>query len=337
MTEALGLYNKDPERDWSRVTDYLMFCVERALPRSWPPLPLTAEKLTRFLFFIQRHRGLSTGWKSVQNWRRALVRWLAPVQIDPFVAAGQAFEDTVRASFNNYVPQRRTIKVPMTTELFLAIWTLLGDGSALHELERTLYLLYYVGGFRAATFTRSSDKRGWKRLVRIMHVQFFDAANGRRSAFLCLPQTKTTAAWQPVGHVLQGHPSGDRERCAVLRLEDLINARLASGAKRTDPIFINPRNRLPYSRNVFVDHLRDYINVVASRYVLGRRLPRPPGSFVSAISFRRGAITRLSQAGRPPQEIARFAHHADVNSQRDYICETFECPGISAELLYRGV
>ena len=118
---------------------------------------------------------------------------------------------------------------------------------------------------------------------------------------------KTTASWQPVGHVLQSHPGGDFERCAVHRLETLITARLAAGASPTDPIFINPRNRRPYSRNVFGDHLRDYINVVASRYVLGKRLHRPPGRYVSAVSFRRGTITRLSQAGRPPVEIARFA------------------------------
>ena len=94
------------------------------------------------------------------------------------------------------------------------------------------------------------------------------AANGRRAAFLCLPEMKTTASWQPVGHVLQSHPGGDFERCAVHRLETLITARLAAGASPTDPIFINPRNRRPYSRNVFGDHLRDYINVVASRYVV---------------------------------------------------------------------
>ena len=74
MTEALGLYNKDPERDDSKVVDYLEFCIQRALPGSFPPLPLTTAKLTRFMFFIVRYRKISNGWKGALTWRWAIVR-----------------------------------------------------------------------------------------------------------------------------------------------------------------------------------------------------------------------------------------------------------------------
>jgi hypothetical protein len=52
VTTTLGLYNKDPERDASKMRDFLDFCVEHALLGSWPPFLVTIEKLTRFLFFI---------------------------------------------------------------------------------------------------------------------------------------------------------------------------------------------------------------------------------------------------------------------------------------------
>ena len=207
----------------------------------------------------------------------------------------------------------------------------------LFELERTLFLLYQVGGYRAATFTLSTDKRAWARLVRLMHVSFFTAADGTRAAFIVLPETKTTASWRPVGHVLRANPSGDRSRCAVHRLETLIVARLAAGADPTEPIFINPNNNRPYSRNVFVSHLKVYIDAVASRFILGRRLPRPASKYVSAISFRRGVLSRLAGANVPAQEIAVFADHAHIDSQLAYICETWEAPGVTAEHLYRGM
>eukprot|EP01050_Picozoa_sp_SAG11_P009596 SAG11_NODE_914_length_6565_cov_8.318126_2_plen_211_part_00 len=108
---------------------------------------------------------------------------MAPVQIDPFLGVSEALQQRIHASFVNTVAQRRFVKVPMTTALFQAVWRLLGGGSPLHELERTLFLLYYVGGFRAATFTLSSDKRGWARLVKIGHVSFFTDPAGRRAAF----------------------------------------------------------------------------------------------------------------------------------------------------------
>jgi hypothetical protein len=44
----------------------------------------------------------------------------------------------------------------------------------------------------------------------------------------------------------------------VHRLEALVVARLAAGADPTEPIFINPNNNRPYSRNVFVSHLKVY-------------------------------------------------------------------------------
>jgi hypothetical protein len=337
VTEALGLYNKDPERDDSKVVDYLEFCIQRALPGSFPPLPLTTAKLTRFMFFIVRYRKISNGWKGALTWRRAIVRWLAPMQIDPFYGVDAAVETLVHNSFANTVLQRRYVKVPMTMELFTAIWQLLGTGSELFELERTLFLLYQVGGYRAATFTLSTDKRAWARLVRLMHVSFFTAADGTRAAFIVLPETKTTASWRPVGHVLRANPSGDRSRCAVHRLEALVVARLAAGADPTEPIFINPNNNRPYSRNVFVSHLKVYIDAVASRFILGRRLPRPASKYVSAISFRRGVLSRLAGANVPAQEIAVFADHAHIDSQLAYICETWEAPGVTAEHLYRGM
>ena len=113
----------------------------------------------------------------------------------------------------------------------------------LFELERTLFLLYQVGGYRAATFTLSTDKRAWARLVRLMHVSFFTAADGTRAAFIVLPETKTTASWRPVGHVLRANPSGDRSRCAVHRLETLVVARLAAGADPTEPNFHQPEQQ----------------------------------------------------------------------------------------------
>jgi hypothetical protein len=337
VTAALGLYNKDPERDTSKVWDFLDFCVEHALPGSWPPFPVTIEKLTRFLFFIQRDHNISNGWKGVLTWRRAIVRWMAPVQFDPFTTVGTALEERVRNGFTNSVEQRRFPKVPVTTALFNAVWDLLSDGSPLHEMERTLYLLYHIGGFRAATFTKSSDKRADARLVRIMHVSFFDAADGQRAAFLILPMTKTTSCWQPVGHCLRGNPTGDVSKCAVHRLEALIAERKAKGAQPTDPIFVNPRTGGAYSRNTFAAHLKVYVDAVASRYVLGRRLPKPPSAYVSGISFRRGVISRLAHAHAPPQQIAVYSDHRDINSQMHYICETYEAPGVTAGMLYAGI
>ena len=337
ISTALRMWNKDPERDTSKILDFFDFCAQRALPGTWPPLPVTVAKLTRFLFFIQRQHRISNGWKGCLGWRRAIVRYIAPVQIDPFLGVDEAVEARVHAAFANTVVQRRFVKVPMTAELFNAMWILLDDGTALHELEKTLFLLYMVGGYRAATFTLSSDKRGWARLVKLMHVSFFVAVDGRRAAFIVLPQTKTTASWQPVGHVLRANPTGDLRRCAVHRLEMLVQARLAAGAAPTEPIFINPSNRRAYSRNVFANHLKIYMDAVTSRYILGRRLPRPPSAYVSGISFRRGVLTRLAANNVSPQQIATFADHTDVNSQLAYVGETYECPGVTAEHLYRGL
>eukprot|EP01052_Picozoa_sp_SAG31_P058472 SAG31_NODE_17888_length_654_cov_2.003604_2_plen_91_part_01 len=61
MSDALGLFNRDPGRDDSSVRDYLFFCVERC--DAWPPLPCTVARMTRFLFFIQRARRLGGGWR----------------------------------------------------------------------------------------------------------------------------------------------------------------------------------------------------------------------------------------------------------------------------------
>eukprot|EP01050_Picozoa_sp_SAG11_P017426 SAG11_NODE_2514_length_3266_cov_6.464162_1_plen_44_part_10 len=44
------------------------------------------------MFFIQRARRLSGGWKAVLAWRRAVVRWMAPVQIDPFLGVSEALQ-----------------------------------------------------------------------------------------------------------------------------------------------------------------------------------------------------------------------------------------------------
>jgi hypothetical protein len=88
---------------------------------------------------------------------------------------------------------------------------------------------------------------------------------------------------------------------------------------------------------VFVSHLKVYIDAVASRFILGRRLPRPASKYVSAISFRRGVLSRLAGANVPAQEIAVFADHAHIDSQLAYICETWEAPGVTAEHLYRGM
>lgn len=336
MSEALQKYNKDPEREQSHVRDFMMFCVERGLPGTWPIFPVTVAKLTRFMFFIIRFRRLSGGWKDAQKWRRAIVRYMAPVQVDPFLGVGESVEERVRAAFTRSVAQRRFVKAPMTMALFNGIWDLLDTGTELHELERTLFLLYQIGGFRAATFTLSSDKRGWNRLVKIMNVSFYNDADGCRAAFVTLPETKTTAEWQPVGHVIRARPDGNQSRCAVHRLEALINSRLAAGARPTDAIFINPRNRRPYSKNVFNSHLKTYIDQVASRYVLGQRLPRRPSAYISAISFRRGTLSRLAGAGVAATQIASFADHTDIGSQLHYICETYEAPGVTAAHLYAG-
>ena len=243
-----------------------------------------------------------------------------------------AVYDRVRSSFLA-VPRRHLPKAPVTTALFNAIWDLLDSGSALHELERTLFLVYYVGGFRAATFCLGSDRRGPRRLVRLGHVSFF-LHNGRRHAFVVMPETKTTDTWQPVGHVLRPRPDGDGTRCAVTRLHELCCQRRADGASDLDPIFVNPRNNRAYSRSVFGDHLKIYVDAVASRFVLGVRLPAPPSHYISAVSFRKGVLSRLSACGAPAQLVAAFANHRNVSSQMSYVAETFEAPAMTAEHVY---
>ena len=135
--------------------------------------------------------------------------------------------------------------------------------------------------------------------------------------------TKTSDEWRPVGHVVRPRPDGDLSRCAVARLHGYISQRRAAGAKPGDVVFTNPRNRRPYSRNVLSDHLKVYVDAVASRIVLGRRLPRLPSTYISGISFRRGALTRLANAGVQPTLIARFAHHQSIEAQLAYVCEVF--------------
>ena len=58
-------------------------------------------------------------------------------------------------------------------------------------MERTLFLLYYVGGFRAATFCLGSDRRGHRRLVRLGHISFF-RNDGRLHAFIVMPETNVS-------------------------------------------------------------------------------------------------------------------------------------------------
>ena len=332
VTQALGHFNRDPHLDDSRVRDYLFFCVERQ--SAWPPFPVTVAKLTRFLFFILRARRLGGGWSQVKAWHVALCRWFCVVQRDPFTTVDEAVYIRVRNSFST-VPQRRLPKAPVTASLFAAIWELLDSGSELHELERTLFLLYYVGGFRAATFCLGSDRRGRRRLVRLGHISFF-RNDGRLHAFIVMPETKTTESWQPVGHVLRPRPDdgSDPTRCAVCRLQHLCERRRACGATDNDAVFVNPRNRRPYSRNVFAEHLKIYVDAVASRFVLGIRLPLPPSYYVSGISFRKGVLSRLSAAGVPAQLVARFANHRSISSQMAYVAETFEAVGLSADDVY---
>ena len=82
------------------------------------------------------------------------------------------------------------------------------------------------------------------------------------------------------------------------------------------------------------DHLKYYVDVVASRYVLGRRLPQLPSAYISGVSFRRGLLTRLANSGANPTLIAKFAHHRSIEAQMSYICETHEAPGVTAADVY---
>lgn len=339
LSDLLRYHNQDPSRDESKVVDYLCFCAERV--GAWPPFPCTADKMVRFMFFITRARMLSGGWEQALGWHRAVVRWFAPVQKDPFDVVERAFYEHVRGSFAATVRQRRSPKAPMTTELFAAIWDYLDTGSELDEIERTLFLLYFVTGFRASTWALGSDRRGPQRLVRMENISFFNAdegpgqqANGPRYAFVVLPLTKTTAEWRPVGHTIRPRPDGDATRCAVARLYAHYQLRRHQGAGPGDPIFLNPRNGRAYSRNVFNAHLKTYVNLVASRYVLGRRLPLLPAAYISGISFRRGLLTRLASQGVNPTLIARFAHHRSINAQLAYVCETYEAPGVGPSHVY---
>ena len=139
-----------------------------------------------------------------------------------------------------------------------------------------------------------------------------------------------------MGHVVRPRPDGDQSRCAVARLAAYIKLRRACHARPGDPVFVNPRNNKPYSRNVLADHLKTYVDCVASRLVLGHRLTRLPSYYVSGISFRRGTLTRLASAGVHPTLIARYAHHRSVDAQIAYVCETYEAPGVSASHVYGG-
>ena len=301
---------------------------------TWPPIPYTAARVTRFLFYINISRNLSGGWNQALSWHRAVVRWLAPIQRDPFVAVDTAFYEHVRAAFRATVTQRRFPKAPVTEELFASIWDHLGSGSELHETERTLFLLFYVTGFRVASLVLGSDRRGPRRIIRLRHVSFFQGRDGHRHAFIVLPMTKTTEEWRPVGHVVRPRPDGDASRCAVSRLYDYIQHRRKHHATPSDPVFVNPRNRRAYSRNVLAAHLKTYVDCVASRVVLGHRLPKLPSAYISGISFRRGTLTRLANAGVHPTLIARYAHHKSIDAQMAYVCETYEAPGVSASAVY---
>ena len=227
LSDLLRYHNQDPSRDESKIVDYLCFCAERV--GAWPPFPCTADKMVRFMFFITRARMLSGGWEQALGWHRAVVRWFAPVQKDPFDVVERAFYEHVRGSFAATVRQRRSPKAPMTTELFAAIWNYLDTGSELDELERTLFLLYFVTGFRASTWALGSDRRGPHRLVKMDNISFFNADEGpglhlRHLVPSGLAHPLGKPRRQPDAH-RAFRSSPEHQRAARLRLRDVRGSR----------------------------------------------------------------------------------------------------------------
>jgi hypothetical protein len=341
VTEAMGLTTLDPQLDATLVADFIRFCVRKR--GCWPVFPITMDKLFRFFVFLRARGALGKGktneWTAALRWKRAIVRYALPWQRDPFEIVGEALVDSLRKRFKN--SEQRTVsiavKLCITLDLFLAIWTALSDDIPDEKVQRTLYLVYWLTGFRAATLVLGSDKRKWKRIVRMRHLTFIPNRRAPVRVLILLPCTKTTKEFEPMVHTLVEPAHPEIGMNGVRRLRDHYEERLAQGANAEDPVFINPRSSKAYSRNVMTARLKALINRLASRSVGGRRIAGEPADYFSGVSFRKSVLQRLKDQNVSATRIASYAHHRSLSSQMSYVAENFESAQNLQPALYHGL
>jgi hypothetical protein len=327
---------QDPQRDLRKVADFLEFCLHGR--GTWPPVPCDAAKLYLFFFWLRRHRTLGKGWRSALTWKTPVVRFLQTWQRDPFDTISLALLDRFKAGFNNITADTVTpVKLSISNAMFKAIWAQLDPADVSERVDRNLLMTFDIGGFRVGTLVLGSGKRKHEQIMRLKHVHFLPSIAAPMHCFVICPCTKTTRSTQPVGHVLAANPDCDSEKCAVKCLKDQVLMRRSQGAGDDDVLFANPRTGRPYSRNVFTTRLKRLIDRVASRRVGGRRLPNPPSTYFSGVSFRKSVLTRLMEQGVSATRISAYAHHKSVHSQMNYVCENFETTERTAAVLYVGL
>jgi len=329
----LGAPTLDPQADTSRVASFIDFCIDSK--KAWPPFPISAAKIYRWMFWLMRHRRLGRSWKSVLPYKAALVRWMAPHQDDPFIAVGEKAVDRLRKAFKKkFAESVTTPKLNIGDRLFNEMHrrTCAKQGRDA-AVDRNLLELFKISGVRVSSLVLGTDKRRHQRIVRIKNVKFLPATGTPKAAFLLLPSTKTRKSWQPVGMILRRNRNRSAKICAVQAMQRQMAIRKAEGASKEDVLFANPRTGKPYSRNVFTTRLKSLVDKSAA-WTVGDTYIGRPSKYFSGISFRKAVLQRLKDAGLAPTQIASYASHKSIQAQMNYVCETYEAKGNIAKALY---
>jgi len=327
---------KDPHLDKPKVKDFLLFCAKAK--GAWPPFPITAAKLYRWFYSLMKRRNLGKSWKSILTYKKAVIRWAARFQTDPFDELSIGTREDLKKAFEvQFKVKPSQEKLQLTDDLFNGIMKTVDRTNVGDRIDGDLYTIFKVAGMRVTSLVLGSDKRRFERIVRLKHVEFLPSRQDRQRVFLLLPSTKTRSAANPVGMSLVRNTDPLSKTCAVKSLWSQVRRRERQGATGRDVLFFNVRNKRPYSRNVFTTRLKSRVDAVAAKSIGKHNRQIKPSSYISGVSFRKAVMQKLKDGGHQPTQIATYATHKSSRSQMSYVTETKETSSAVAGTLYKGL